>query len=147
MRLRSEDSQEPVAPKVQRCSGSEWQASRHFMIFRGGMPNFKGSPGCHCPYSRLFYLEKGAAVCLRVSYCRPAFQTTSSNLFSSSSKKKKKKRTCNWMKLATLTTHKTVPQSLKSEEKNTQLLLSLMDLINHKGVNKSWRSRRMSAAA
>lgn len=61
--------------------------------------------------------------------------------------KKKKKRTCNWMKLATLTAHKTVPQSLKSEEKNTQLLLSLMDLINHKGVNKSWRSRRMSAAA
>lgn len=51
------------------------------------------------------------------------------------------------MKLATLTAHKTVPQSLKSEEKNTQLLLSLMDLINHKGVNKSWRSRRMSAAA
>lgn len=30
---------------------------------------------------------------------------------------KKKKRTHNWMKLATLTAHKTVPQSLKSEEK------------------------------
>lgn len=69
--------------------------------------------------------------------------------FSLEAKKNLKKRTHNWRKLATLTAHKTVPQSLKSEEKKKtiQLFLSLMDLINHKGVNKIRRSCRMSAAA